>query len=71
MSIFSFFFQDTNFAEPLRKFTPEESEKLDLKYYNSSIHSSAFVLPEFARKATICSKQYLKDKKIPVQQNNT
>ncbi|VDH92172.1 spermidine synthase [Mytilus galloprovincialis] len=41
---------DTNFAEPLRKLTPEESEKLDLKYYNSSIHSSAFVLPEFARK---------------------
>ena len=62
MFIFSFFFQDTNFAEPLRKLTPEESEKLDLKYYNSSIHSSAFVLPEFARKVSVCST-YLKDNK--------
>ncbi|KAJ8320706.1 hypothetical protein KUTeg_002293 [Tegillarca granosa] len=41
---------DTVFSEPLRKFTREEMEKLNLRYYNEDIHRAAFILPEFARK---------------------
>ena len=41
---------DTNFREPVRKLSDEEIDKLELRYYNSAIHSAAFVLPQFAKK---------------------
>lgn len=37
-------------SKPLRKWTPEEEEKL-LKYYNARIHEASFDLPTFARAA--------------------
>ncbi|KAK6176467.1 hypothetical protein SNE40_014751 [Patella caerulea] len=42
---------DVDLRNPVRKVTKEQLEKMDLKYYNTEIHKSAFVLPEFARKA--------------------
>lgn len=42
---------ETKFREPLRK--PSEKELADLKYYNSEIHSAAFVLPNFARRSLL------------------
>lgn len=44
------YFQETNFKEPLRVFTDDEKEKLELKYYNEEVHRSAFMLPQFAKK---------------------
>lgn len=41
---------NANLKEPLRKFTPEQEDKL-LRYYNSEVHKAAFVLPQFAKKA--------------------
>ncbi|KAL2315811.1 Spermidine synthase [Schizosaccharomyces pombe] len=35
-------------SKPLRKWSPEEENKL-CKYYNSEIHAASFVLPTFAR----------------------
>jgi spermidine synthase len=37
-------------AKPLRKWTPEEEDKL-LRYYNAKIHEASFDLPTFARVA--------------------
>lgn len=37
-------------TEPKLKFTAEELDKYKLKYYNSEIHKSCFVLPNFAKK---------------------
>lgn len=42
---------DTNFREPVRVFTDEEIQKLKLRYYNSDIHKSSFILPQFAKEA--------------------
>ncbi|XP_072047273.1 spermidine synthase-like [Amphiura filiformis] len=42
---------DTNFREPIHKWTNEEKKKLELRYYNADVHRAAFALPEFARKA--------------------
>lgn len=39
-----------NLREPARCWDEEEEERL-CKYYNAAIHSAAFVLPAFARKA--------------------
>ncbi|EQB52338.1 Spermidine synthase [Colletotrichum fructicola] len=39
-----------NVKEPIRKWSPEEEEKL-CKYYNADIHKAAFILPNFAKKA--------------------
>jgi len=39
-----------NVKEPLRKWSPEEEDKL-CRYYNSEIHKAAFILPNFAKKA--------------------
>ncbi|KAI7878849.1 spermidine synthase [Lichtheimia hyalospora FSU 10163] len=35
--------------EPLRRWTPEQEDKL-CRYYNAEIHKAAFVLPQFAKK---------------------
>jgi len=40
----------TKFDEPLRTFTDEECEKMNLRYYSSEIHRASFVLPRFAKK---------------------
>ncbi|OMH85187.1 Spermidine synthase [Zancudomyces culisetae] len=40
--------QETNFKEPLRRWSPEQELKL-CKYYNHKIHSAGFVLPNFTR----------------------
>ncbi|OAC97623.1 hypothetical protein MUCCIDRAFT_157599 [Mucor lusitanicus CBS 277.49] len=41
---------NANLREPLRKFSPEQEDKL-CRYYNSEVHKAAFVLPQFAKKA--------------------
>ncbi|XP_077970313.1 spermidine synthase-like isoform X2 [Styela clava] len=42
--------ENTDFKEPERVLSEDEVEKMNLRYYNSAIHRSSFVLPEFARK---------------------
>jgi spermidine synthase len=37
-------------SKPLRKWTPEEEDKL-CRYYNAKIHEASFILPTFARVA--------------------
>ncbi|CEG72067.1 Putative Spermidine synthase [Rhizopus microsporus] len=41
---------NANLKEPLRKFTPEQEDKL-LRYYSADMHKAAFILPQFAKKA--------------------
>lgn len=41
----------TKFDVPVRRFSEEEMEQMDLRYYTPEIHSAAFVLPRFAMKA--------------------
>ena len=45
------YFQNTCFEVPLRKVTDADVQDMKLKYYNSAIHSAAFVLPQFATAA--------------------
>ena len=40
--------EKTDFKVPVRKFS-KEFENAKLKYYNSNVHSAAFVLPQFCR----------------------
>lgn len=42
--------QETDFKTPLKVFTKDEQDEMNLQFYNKDIHSAAFVLPEFARK---------------------
>ncbi|XP_035697345.1 spermidine synthase-like [Branchiostoma floridae] len=42
---------DTNFMDPVRKFTEEQLEELNIRYYNADIHRASFVLPQFVKKA--------------------
>lgn len=42
--------KDRNLKEPLRSWSQQEEESL-CRYYNKAIHTAAFVLPTFARKA--------------------
>lgn len=39
-----------NFAEPIRIFSDEELNNMEMKYYNDRIHRAAFVLPTFIEK---------------------
>ena len=41
-----------NLKEPIRSWSEEEEERL-CRYYNKAIHSAAFVLPTFAKKALV------------------
>uniref|UniRef100_A0A1B6E4G1 Spermidine synthase n=1 Tax=Clastoptera arizonana TaxID=38151 RepID=A0A1B6E4G1_9HEMI len=41
--------EETNFKEPLRIFSENELEQMDLRYYSPEIHRAAFILPRFAR----------------------
>ncbi|OAA59070.1 spermidine synthase [Niveomyces insectorum RCEF 264] len=41
---------NANVKKPLRRWSPEEEQKL-CKYYNAAIHEASFVLPSFAAKA--------------------
>jgi len=47
---------DTKFEDPLRKFTEEELDEMNIRYYSSEIHKAALVLPRFAEKALKRSK---------------
>ena len=40
----------TNLKTPLRKWSEDDEEKL-FRYYNSQIHESAFILPQFTKSA--------------------
>ena len=46
----------TNFKEPLRIFTEEEKENLNLQYYDENVHRGAFVLPRFVKKVSTYQK---------------
>lgn len=41
---------DVDFKEPKTKFTDEDCENLNLKYYSATMHRAAFSLPKFAQK---------------------
>ncbi|CAG5118462.1 unnamed protein product [Candidula unifasciata] len=41
---------DTDFENPPREISPADTERLNLRYYNTDIHKCAFKLPEFARR---------------------
>lgn len=41
----------TNFRKPLKTFSDEEVEQMNLKCYNTELHSACFALPQFAKKA--------------------
>lgn len=43
--------ENRNLSEPIHKFTNDEIDKMNFKYYTSNIHKAAFVLPRFAEKA--------------------
>jgi spermidine synthase len=38
-------------AEPVKTFTVEEIDRMNLRYYTTDVHRAAFVLPRFAAKA--------------------
>jgi spermidine synthase len=48
---FFFISQETNFKEPLRIFSETELESFNMHYYSAEVHTAAFILPRFARKA--------------------
>nr|XP_012221297.1 PREDICTED: spermidine synthase [Linepithema humile] len=37
----------TNFTEPIRIFSDDDLDEMEMKYYNDKIHRAAFVLPRF------------------------
>ncbi|XP_014474915.1 PREDICTED: spermidine synthase isoform X2 [Dinoponera quadriceps] len=47
----AFFFQQTNLSQPVRVFSEEDLDRMELKYYNDKVHRAAFVLPRFVEKA--------------------
>ncbi|XP_035720087.1 spermidine synthase-like [Vespa mandarinia] len=42
---------ETNFKVPMRIFTDEELDNMNLRYYSAEVHNAAFVLPRFVEKA--------------------
>ena len=48
LHVFYIYLQNTCFEVPLRKVTDADIKDMQLKYYNSAIHSAAFILPQFA-----------------------
>ncbi|EFX79208.1 spermidine synthase-like [Daphnia pulex] len=44
---------ETQFRTPIHQLSEAECEKMQLRYYSSEMHSAAFVVPRFARKALI------------------
>lgn len=43
--------EDYDLIKPKFKFSEEDYDKLELKYYNADIHSASFVVPNFVKKA--------------------
>lgn len=43
--------KETKFDNPVTEFTEDQLEKFQLRYYNADVHRTAFVLPQFAKKA--------------------
>lgn len=48
-----FLSKETQFRTPIHQLSEAECEKMQLRYYSSEMHSAAFVVPRFARKALI------------------
>lgn len=46
-----FLLQSTNFKEPIRIFSEEDLERMEMCYYSDRVHRAAFVLPRFVEKA--------------------
>ncbi|XP_001607780.1 spermidine synthase [Nasonia vitripennis] len=42
---------ETNFNEPLKTFSEDELDKMELRYYSDKIHRASFELPRFAKKS--------------------
>lgn len=42
--------ENVNFAKPSYVVSDEQAEQLNLKYYSSAMHTSAFILPAFVKK---------------------
>lgn len=42
--------QETDFANPVHKFSEADCDRMGLRYYSSEIHSAACVLPRYARR---------------------
>ncbi|BFZ18698.1 hypothetical protein BsWGS_21737 [Bradybaena similaris] len=42
---------DIDFTKPIRRLSDEDLKRMELKYYNSDIHTASFVLPNYARDA--------------------
>uniref|UniRef100_A0A0B6Y8I5 Spermidine synthase n=1 Tax=Arion vulgaris TaxID=1028688 RepID=A0A0B6Y8I5_9EUPU len=40
---------DIDFTKPLRRLSDDDLKRMNLKYYNSDIHTASFVLPNYAR----------------------
>ena len=40
--------------QPLHEVSQDKVKDMDLKYYNSDIHRSSFVLPQFAKEVVVC-----------------
>lgn len=41
---------DTNFRQPVRKYSSEEVDAIGWKYYNTELHTASFAVPQFAKK---------------------
>ena len=46
--------KNKHFSDPVHTFDDDMIEKLKLKYYNSDLHRSAFILPTFCRDVSCC-----------------
>ncbi|KAK3932872.1 Spermidine synthase [Frankliniella fusca] len=53
--------EETNFKEPVRIFSEEELESMQMRYYNADIHRAAFILPRFAQKI-LSSETHISDR---------
>lgn len=42
--------EEIDLTKPVHKFSGEELEKLNLRYYNAQIHEASFILPNFFNK---------------------
>ena len=47
--------EDKHMSKPVHTFTEEQLEEMELKYYNSEMHTASFMLPTRARKVSFDS----------------
>lgn len=55
LAVFIFYFQETNFREPLHRFSSKKLNELGLRYYTPDVHKAAFALPLYI--AEVCIEQ--------------